>query len=842
MSEESKSSGLLKNVYFVGIILSFLVMLAAFFISKTPYFEKIELESIDTRFAKRGPIPNFKDHASVVIIGIDDEAIDNLPASYPFPRSFYGQVIENMNKAGAKAVGIDLLFDAVDTKNKEGDEGLKNILQTYDNAVLAGRQETESVSRGNYELKTTDSLNIRNIFAGIPGVKLGFVNVQPDRDGVYRKYIVNAQLPNGETMSSLATAVYRFTVEKQSGKPITVESSDEFFSIGDYSYRKWDSYSLHLNYYGPEKTFTYISMDKVMDDHTVITTPERENLQNVANDMGMTVEQVLADTTLYPMWAEDNFDDAYLASFDGSDPIGLRYSNTFKDKLVFIGSANPEDKDILNVPYRSGDANTGTNLMYGVEIHATAAQNYIDQNFLVQLPDWQLLLILFVLSYLIFIISTAVKHLKTKNQLYLNAVNFVFIFGLVYFIISVLNNIELLPLHYIIPEFNNPQIEQYFPYFYVAIITLGYLYYQNTKGGFDPEISAEFSNVLIVALLIVGVTAFAQQLFENNLMIMRIVPASAAVMLGYISSIGYQYFTESKQKKVIKGIFSFYVNKEVVDKMLENPDAVRLGGEKTELSVMFSDLSGFTTISEMLSPEDLVKLLNEYLGAMTDIIMAEGGTVDKYIGDAIMAFWGAPIHQDDHALRACRAIMKQQEKLSQLQGGWMERGLPKLIARFGLNTGNMVVGNMGSSTRFNYTVMGDSVNLAARLEPANKEFDTFVMISEFTQAKVKNEFLTRQLDLLQVKGKTKPVTVFELMADRATAPNLKHLEQVAATYSDGLNFYYEQQWDKAIDKFKSTLSIDPNDGPSKTYIHRCEDFKASPPEPGWTGVYVMKHK
>lgn len=842
MSENKESSKILKNSYFVGLILSFLVTLVAYFVSNTPYFEKIELESIDTRFAKRGPIQDFKEHSSVIIIGIDDEAIDNIPASYPFPRSFYGRVIENMNKAGAKAIGIDLLFDAVDTKNKDGDEGLRDILKKYDNVVLAGRQATETVAHGNYILKTTDTLNIRNIFSGIEGVKLGFVNVQPDRDGVYRTYIVNAELPNGETMSSLATAAYRYVVEKQINKPVTVESSEEYFTIGPYSFKKWDSYSLHLNYYGPEKSFTYISMDKVIDDQTIITTPERENLESIAKDMGMTVDEVLADTTLYPQWAEDNFDDAYLASFDGSDPIGLRYSDTFKDKIIFIGSANPEDKDILNVPYHSGDEKTGTNLMYGVEIHATAAQNYIDQNFLVQLPDWQLLILLFVLSFIIFIISTTVKKYKVKNQFYLNLVNFIFIFALVYTVFRILINIELLPIEYIIPDFGDSPISQYFPYFYITLITLGFLYYYNVKGGFDPEISAEFSNILIVAIMVYGVTVLAQHLFEDNLILMRIVPASASVMLGYVSSIGYQYFTESKQKKVIKGIFSFYVNKEVVDKMLENPDAVRLGGEKTELSVMFSDLSGFTTISEMLSPEDLVKLLNEYLGAMTDIIMAEGGTVDKYIGDAIMAFWGAPIKQEDHALRACRAIMKQQEKLRQLQGGWIERGLPKLVARFGLNTGYMVVGNMGSSTRFNYTVMGDSVNLAARLEPANKEFDTYVMISEFTQAKVKNEFLTRQLDLLQVKGKTKPVTVFELMADRATSPNLKHLEAVANLYTEGLNYYYEQQWDKAIAKFQETLAIDANDGPSKTYIHRCEDFKANPPEAGWTGVYVMKHK
>lgn len=851
--KEKKSTSVFKNLYFTGLILSILVTILAFFISQTPYFEKTELQSIDTRFQKRGPELGFKERSNVIIIGIDDEAIDNLPGSYPFPRSYYGKVIENMNKAGAKAVGIDLLFDAIDTRNKDGDSTLRVILSKYKNAVLAGRQETETVSRGQYEMKSTDSLVFRNIFADIPGVNLGFVNVQPDQDGVYRKYIVSAELPNGESMSSLATSVFKYAKEIENYKKLEIKKIDDHFQFGEMkgndfilqdsmSYPQWDSYSLQLNYYGPEKSFTYISMDKVMDDETIITKPERENIRILAEEMGMTAEQILADTTLYPQWAEDSFDDAYLASFDGSQPLGFRYSDTFKDKLVFVGSANPEDKDILNVPYRSGDQKSGTNLMYGVEIHATAAQNYIDHNFLRRLSNGTLLTLMFVFTYVIFLLTTGIKHLKVKNFLYLSVVNFVFIFGVVYTAINLLNDVGLIPLASMIPEFENPYFSAYFPLLYVFLIVIGILYYQHKKGGFDQELTAEFSNIIIVIISIYGVIELGQYLFESNLIMMRIVPVSASILLGYVGSIGYQYLTESKQKKVIKGIFSFYVNKEVVDKMLENPDSVKLGGEKLEMSVMFSDLSGFTTISEMLSPEDLVKLLNEYLGSMTDIIMAEGGTVDKYIGDAIMAFWGAPIHQPDHALKACRAIMKQQKRLHELQQGWIDKGYPKLVARFGLNTGNMVVGNMGSATRFNYTVMGDSVNLAARLEPANKEFETYVMISEFTQAKVKDEFLTRQLDLLQVKGKTKPVTVFELMADKSDEPNLQHLVSIATVYTEGLNLYYAQKWDEAIAKFHEVLTIEPNDGPSKTYIHRCEEFKENPPEAGWIGVYIMKHK
>lgn len=312
--------------------------------------------------------------------------------------------------------------------------------------------------------------------------------------------------------------------------------------------------------------------------------------------------------------------------------------------------------------------------------------------------------------------------------------------------------------------------------------------------------------------------------------------------LTYTGAIAFKYFSEEREKKQIKTAFGQYVQPEFVQKLIDDPELLQLGGEKKKMTVMFSDLAGFTTISESMPPEHLVSFLNEYLGAMTDIIFENNGTVDKFIGDAIMAFWGAPFDQENSAILACRSTMQMIDKLEELTPKWKQEGKPHAFARYGINTGKMVVGNMGSYNRFNYTVLGDAVNLAARLEPANKEFGTTAMISEYTYKELKDEFVCRQLDLLVVKGKTKPVRVYELIADRASDKDLSTIEKGVSVYRDAIRYYYDMEWDKAIDKFEKVKKILPDDGPSNTYIKRSQEFKANPPDDDWDGVYRMLRK
>jgi adenylate cyclase len=303
----------------------------------------------------------------------------------------------------------------------------------------------------------------------------------------------------------------------------------------------------------------------------------------------------------------------------------------------------------------------------------------------------------------------------------------------------------------------------------------------------------------------------------------------------------YRYMTEEKNKKFIRTTFSHFVTKSVVDELLANPDKIKLGGEKKVCTVLFSDVAGFTTISERLKPETLVKLLNEYLTAMTNIVFKYDGMLDKYEGDAIMAVFGAPIDQENHAYNACAAALEMQNTLNDMRKLWKKQGRPELNARIGLNSGPMVVGNMGSETRFDYTVMGDAVNLGARLESANKEYGTNIMMGENSYQMAKDYILARPLDLLRVKGKNKPVKVYELVADLKKRP-AKELMQTIDLFQKGFENYVQQNWDWAINYFEQALTLTPEDSPSRRYIERCKVFKQTPPADNWDGVFVMKTK
>ena len=227
----------------------------------------------------------------------------------------------------------------------------------------------------------------------------------------------------------------------------------------------------------------------------------------------------------------------------------------------------------------------------------------------------------------------------------------------------------------------------------------------------------------------------------------------------FLSIVAYRVVTEERDKRRIKIMFGKYVSPAVVDQMMDNPP--ELGGVDKELTVLFSDIRGFTTLSENMSPQALVNHLNTYLTEMTDIILEYDGTLDKYVGDEIMCFWGAPLPQEEHALYACLCALRQMEALRELNKGWPPER--RINIGIGVNSGIMTVGNMGSLGRMNYTLMGDNVNLGARLEGTNKQYATNVIISENTYGLVKDKFVVRELDNIRVKGKNKPVLIYELI-------------------------------------------------------------------------------
>jgi adenylate cyclase len=234
-----------------------------------------------------------------------------------------------------------------------------------------------------------------------------------------------------------------------------------------------------------------------------------------------------------------------------------------------------------------------------------------------------------------------------------------------------------------------------------------------------------------------------------------------------------------------------------------------------------------------------VNLLNEYLTEMTDVVFEFDGLLDKYIGDAVMAVWGAPLEQTDHPERTCRTALKMLDRLTKMQQQWEAEGTPRLDIGIGINTGPMVVGNMGSERRFDYTVMGDSVNLASRLEGINKEYGTQVVISEFTYERVKDDFFCRELDAVRVKGKVRPVKIFELVCLRSDEdPRIDIIEP----FAQALRHYREQEWERAEEKFNEVLSKIPEDVAAQLYLQRIANLREEPPGPDWDGVFTMKRK
>ncbi|MBD3319380.1 CHASE2 domain-containing protein [Candidatus Woesearchaeota archaeon] len=341
---------------------------------------------------------------------------------------------------------------------------------------------------------------------------------------------------------------------------------------------------------------------------------------------------------------------------------------------------------------------------------------------------------------------------------------------------------------------------------------------------------------LLAAFLWVLLAIYA---FTHNVLLNVVYPPFA-LAAAFTGNLGYAYSSRKKQRDELKRAFSKYVRPAVIKEVLKDPDKLKLGGQRREITVFFSDIRGFTGISERLSAEQLVGLLNEYLTEMTDIIIDEGGTIDKYMGDAIMAFWNAPLDQPDHPERACRATLKMIRRLKELQADWTRRGIPALAIGAGLNTGDVIVGNMGSTQRFDYTVMGDTVNLGSRLEGVNKPYGTTILISEMTYARVKELYVTRKLDRIRVKGRTAPLTIYELVEEPVYVTDADR--RVIALFEEGLELYFKQCFSRAIKKFKEVLEIREWDGPAHVFVKRCQNYLEEPPEDDWDGVFTLKTK
>lgn len=354
-----------------------------------------------------------------------------------------------------------------------------------------------------------------------------------------------------------------------------------------------------------------------------------------------------------------------------------------------------------------------------------------------------------------------------------------------------------------------------------------------------PRLST-WSKLVFFLFMVFGGIGVSQWLFNNRQLILVWVAPMVVSFGSYGGVLFYQVVIEEREKRKIKGSFRQYLSPKIIDILTKDPSKLKLGGEEREVTIFFLDIAGFTTMSEALKPTQLVEVMNQCLTTFTDIILKHDGLINKYIGDCIMAFWNAPADQPRHASMACLAALECIEALPAINRIFKEQGLPSIDCRVGINTGIAVVGNMGSKERFDYTVLGDPVNLASRLEGANKQYNTHIMVSDSTYEKAKQDIEARDLDLIRVKGKKEPRRVYELLARQSQL----HEDVVLGRekYHAAIAMYRQGDFQGAMSFFEQTLDYMPNDPVTKIYINRTQSFLEYPPPPGWDGVFDMKTK
>lgn len=739
------SGGLIKFATFIFTFLLVLLITQEQFFIIAP-LKTLELKLLDIRFSQRGEF-SIKDTSDIIILEINQETYEELPnpfKTWPWPRIVFQKVVENLEDAGAKTVGIDLLWSNPDRMNPGYDTLFMNTIRRNGNIVIAGKVDVEKeaqLSRIDSRFtisKFTDSThtiieeNFDNIFFESDS-SIGIVQTPGDYDEVYRRYqpyVSTSTYP--EPVPSFGFALLNKWLGLPPESIARRDKSSGNFILGSKEIPAFDNTTMLINFYGADRTFPRVNFYKVLDDEEFIT--------------------------------QDEID--YEISLD---EWTLMDQSVFKDKIVIIGSTMPEDKDFFNIPISRGQRE-GDNIIAGVEFHANAIQNVIWDDYIIRQPQYQEILLMFVFALTIFYLSSFLKQLKVKH-------------------------------HYML----------------------------------------EIANLVFVLIVAYAVYQFGIYYFVGHNFLISIVNPILAVVFSYFSVTAYHFITERSQNKMIRGMFSTYVSGDLVSELIKNPDKLKLGGEKRNLSILFSDIAGFTSFSERLQPEELVEFINDYLTEMTDIVLINQGTLDKYIGDAIMAIWGAPLDNDRHEFLACKTAIEMQRRVDELGSNWQIDGENIINVRIGINSGDVVVGNIGGRNRFDYTVMGDNVNLASRLEGANKQYGTGIMISESTYEKVKDGFITRELDTIRVKGKVAPTTVYELIGfknENFAEQKLKDLEN----YFFGLKEYKNKNFEKAYGLFESAFKKNLEENASFVYMERCKYFIENPVEGEWDGVFVMKTK
>lgn len=720
--------------------------------AQSTLMRNLEAKALDLRFHLRGVLtPVFP----VALVVVDDRSIAEL-GRWPWSRQRFAELIQRLQDARAKVIGIDLLFAEAEAPGEHvALQRLRQAVESSDfpppepvqEAIRRVLRQAEQAADPDLALATAirDAGNV--ILAFALTVEPGLLRDQPPRSApayLNRSAYRTLQFPGTETpLLPLAGAGLLLPIDSLGQAAVALGHVNVAFDsdgtpryehpviryAGDY----YPSFAIQVvrHFLGRRLEEVKVRFGEGLQLGPIVI-PTDESTRLLVNYIG--------PRGTFPTYA-------FVDVLQGRLPAA-----TFKDAIVLIGGVGSGLADTFVTPFSAA--------LPGVERHATIIDSILRQDFL---------------------------HRTAATSL-----------------------IDLL-----------------------GIATMGLL-----VGWLCPKCPRFWGSLLALALaggyLLANLAAF----LYAGLWVHLLFPLFA-VTLNQSAVTLFKYLTEERQKRLMRQAFQYYLHPAVVDQVSRHPQLLQLGGEARELTVLFSDIRGFSAIAEDLAPERLVRLLNEYFTAMTRVVFKHNGMLDKYIGDGIMAVYGAPLPTCDHAYRACCTALDMVTELRALQERWGKDGLPYFTIGIGINTAVMVVGNMGSEVRFDYTVMGDGVNLASRLEDANKEYGTAIIISESTWEQVKDRLSTRELDIMRVRGKAQPTRIFELCGQ----PPLPSAQTaMISVFEAGLRAYRARRWDEAAQAFQQALDLLPGDAPSQLYLQRCQAFMVTPPPPHWDGVFTMPMK
>ncbi|MBN1624952.1 MAG: adenylate/guanylate cyclase domain-containing protein [Deltaproteobacteria bacterium] len=790
---------------FVSISVFVILFVIVLFITGVTFLDMIELKTFDLRFKWRGhktPSP------AIVTAVIDEESLDK-EGRWPWPRNKIADLIKKLSDDGAKVIAFDIFFTEPDNNSN------LEFLNSLDEEIRA----LDIRSQGLQAFIEKNKVKADNDLALAEAISESKARIILSYYFYSSKEALGYEIDQEEINSRIATIKGSLYTNIQYEKKTT--DYDPFFKTKDYY-----APEVNLEMFSQVAASSGFINEETSDDGVVRNSPlairlgediftpfsvqcawqylDKPNLILRVAEYG--IQGIEVGDTFVPTDESGKLLINYLGEPGTLFP---RYSITkilndqfqkgsFRDKLVIVGSIATGAHDLRNTPF-SGE-------YPGMEVHATVVDNILRNDFI-----------------------------------------------------------------------SKPEYEK--AYDILVIIILGALI------GIIVPRSGAIMGLCFTAGLVVVYILGSRWLFSQYGLWVNMVYPLLTIVLTYISLTAYRYLVEEKSKRFLHSTFSSYLSPELIQDMVASNTMPELGGEARMLTAYFTDIQGFSVFSEKLTAHQLVELLNEYLSAMTDIIIRERGTLDKYEGDAIIAFFGAPMHIPDHPLRACRVAVTMQSTLLNLREKWRsekllpgapERNIKKappeewvpgdkwpgvvheMMMRIGINSGEIVVGNMGSSMRMNYTMMGDAVNLAARLEAGAKQFGIYTCVSEFAlnteyinekgeKERAMDMVEARFIDNITVVGKSEPVKIYELCAMKGGLTTQE--KRLFDIFDMGIHYYRRMQWDEAIKYFRESYKIEripeAATNPSEVYIRRCMAFKKNPPvAPGqkWDGVFRMTRK